>query len=141
MSMSCPQAILRENVAESDGIAKALDAGNAVLPFDAGGAAKQIGGAWCGDKVLTLEAFRRSPAEPERARGKQGYANDVAEHQPVLVPADTRAGRVFRDEHLLKFCRRDPGKLSGAGAKAHEKLRHIISSGQAAAVEIIAPAE
>jgi len=57
------------------------------------------------------------------------------------VPADTSAWRIFRDENLLKAAGRVFREGFCARAKADQKFRHVVRLREAAAIEIVPPAE
>ena len=72
---------------------------------------------------------------------KKRDPDDVAEDRAVLVPTDGGAGRVFGDKDLVKSTGCDLGELFRPRADDRKEVRHILGLGQAAAVEIVAPAE
>src|SRR5215211_6247984 len=94
-------AILTE-VSEGDGVAQAVDLGDAVLPLRARRATEQIGRAWLRGDRRALPRVADLPPQSEYACRDERDPDDFAEHSLVLVPADARARSVFRDEHLLE---------------------------------------
>ena len=74
-------------------------------------------------------------------QGDERNANNVPEDRAVFMPANGGTGRVFCQEDLVKasgpearvgFCPRE---------EAPEMFRHVLCSGEAAAVKIVTPAE
>ena len=57
------------------------------------------------------------------------------------MPADTGAWRIFRDENLLKAAGRVFREGFCARAKPDQKFRHVVRLREAAAIEIVTPAE
>jgi hypothetical protein len=54
--------------------------------------------------------------------------------------ADGSAGGVLGDEHLLKRLRENVREAGRLVANAEQEPRHVVSLGQAAAIEIVTPA-
>jgi hypothetical protein len=57
------------------------------------------------------------------------------------MPADRGTGSVFSQEDVLKAPGREARVAFRPCAEAGEKFRHVLCPGEAAAVEIVAPAE
>jgi len=57
------------------------------------------------------------------------------------MPADPGARRVLGHENLLEAAGRNAGECLGTGPNRSQKFRHVLSSGETTAIEIIAPAK
>lgn len=57
------------------------------------------------------------------------------------MPADPGAGRVLGHENLLEAAGRNAGECLGTGPSRGQEFRHVISSGETTAIEIVAPAK
>src|SRR5262249_33213013 len=114
---------------------------DAVLPRGARRAMQQISRAGREHERTALPAGACLTAKTERAGGQERNAHHLAEHRAVLVPADRRAGLIFDEQDLLQVGRLQAGEAGRALAQPQEELRYVIGLGEAAAIEIVAPAK
>src|SRR6516164_747562 len=127
--------------AKRDRVPEALDGGDAVFPLRSHGPAQKIGRA-------RLQLEQRAPPPPTgpavhpkvRPR-EQGDAHDVAEDRTVLVPANGGAGAIFGEKNVGEVARRQLGEGGRPLAQWQKKGGDGLGLPQAAAIEVIAPAE
>src|SRR6185437_5586661 len=127
---------------QRDGITKAIEDRNAVLPLSAGRPRKQIGRARSDGQRRAVPRLPRLPAEAQDTGREQRHAHDLVELSLVAMPADPRAGPIFVDENLPESIRRPAEDRRDLAPQRLEKAwkRRGLDDGATAVVVAIAEA-
>ena len=94
---------------------------------------------WFGEEVGAVPPAAGLAPESQCARSEKRHTDHLPENGLVAVPADSGAGRIFRDEHLLQRMWLQICKLTCDLTQAKQIIRNIVGLLQSLRGEIIFP--